>query len=1417
MGHSANGLNTDLSSVMKGVTPSFYTRRLFTASAAVAASADVLQVTLEHDDGVIVYINGKEAARRNAGPENNYLFSDQAGFRAADVETVVLDLGPASDWLVAGENLIAVAYHNGDAGFKDGTSNVPDLDAPAELDVSLAISGGATLVAAGGPCTYLVGLSEPSGGIFDPATLSAEIAPWGADGFDDSTWLTGAGPLGYDTDSPADYVVGTDLSSMRGEQTSVYLRRTFNITSTEVELPAELVIDWDDGYIAYLNGREFSRGAMGEAGTPFSYDQTSAAGHGASSDDGLSDPTKIETISVPAGLLVEGENVLAFQLHNSSVNSTDLYLSSELRFASEGRELVSPTSTWNYFIGTAEPDGDNEGPGDFSDWIELHNRGASPVDLSGWSLSDSDNNPLKWKIPNGTTIDADGYLLVLADNLSALNGISSYLHSSFSLSSGGEDLLLSDASGEVVSSIPGGYPRQDVFHSYGLAPEGEEYGFFPRSTPGAANSEVLLAGGRADTPDFSIPGGFHSGSIVLALTSNTPSGTIYYTLDGSEPDTSSTLYTAPFLVEQAGVNRGVVIRARTFADGMVPSRARTNTYLIDQREDLQARPALIFTGDPDEVFFRPHGITTISGGRRVNNQWEARDDNDYNIPIFRGRAFERPIFMEYYYGDDTPGLRASAGIRLSSSSFSRPRLNITASSTRRVPWSNTPETKPSWNLYFRNEYGEPEIEHKFFPEEYPVDKFEQLRIRAGKNDIDDPFIRDEFMRRLFIEMDQEGSRGAFCSSYINGRLTGFYNLVERLREPFMRSHHNSDASWDVHQVDDVPNGDGASWDAMRALTTQVKNNPTDEAAWEAAMEVIDLDNWLDYWILNIYGSMWDWPNNNWVAAKERSATGQWRFYVWDAEGAFGLSGRKGVTYDTIGTDLLGGGKMPDCFADLYPSPEFKIRFADRVNRLFFNGGVLDDREEDSIPLQVKEECEEEFLPVKRGVTGRTTTTLNQTWFTNWVNPSSGRRSVLFSDLSGRPSFRSKGLWPETEPPAFAQHGGAIAAGSALAITNPNSAGTTYYTLDGTDPRAYGDGFGSTAVAYSSAIPFPAGRTELNSRVRLSNGTWSPLTTASFTVGTEFPTSANMNIAEVMYYPADANDAEADAGFTSRTSFEFIRLKNVGALPVDLTGARIADGIEYIFPEEGSPVVAPGDSLVIVEDREAFLARYGVALNNFIGGQYSGALGNSSDTVTLLDSEGEILHSVTYSDSAPWPTEARSGGRSLLLTQGGPDRDHSLAENWTASAAVGGMPEGIPRQVSYSDWREYQFNQVETADESYSGVDADPDGDGFSNFAEYVLGGDPEEPDSAKLNPEVSAVQVGGSEYFQLSARIVPGSGAAVDAQMSADLESWDATPQPVSMGLTIPNDDGSETHSFRSAEPIGTDTRRFFRLLIGTQ
>ena len=79
--------------------------------------------------------------------------------------------------------------------------------------------------------------------------------------------------------------------------------------------------------------------------------------------------------------------------------------------------------------------------GEFDDWIELRNVTDQEVNLAGRYLSDEPNNPRKWAFPAGTTIPADGYLLVWADeDGSATPG----LHASFKLSATGEEIFLTD-------------------------------------------------------------------------------------------------------------------------------------------------------------------------------------------------------------------------------------------------------------------------------------------------------------------------------------------------------------------------------------------------------------------------------------------------------------------------------------------------------------------------------------------------------------------------------------------------------------------------------------------------------------------------------------------------------------------------------------------------------------------------------------------------------------------------------------------------------------------------------------------------------------------------------------------------------------------------------------------------------------
>jgi hypothetical protein len=129
--------------------------------------------------------------------------------------------------------------------------------------------------------------------------------------------------------------------------------------------------------------------------------------------------------------------------------------------------------------------------GEFDDWIELHNVGASDVNLTGMYLSDKPDNLKKWQFPENTIIKAGEYLLVWADeNSKATPGV----HTNFKLSADGEIVILtdSDANGNsIMDSVNFGLQREDV--SYGRYPNGTGKFDLLKPTPGSINMFKLSA------------------------------------------------------------------------------------------------------------------------------------------------------------------------------------------------------------------------------------------------------------------------------------------------------------------------------------------------------------------------------------------------------------------------------------------------------------------------------------------------------------------------------------------------------------------------------------------------------------------------------------------------------------------------------------------------------------------------------------------------------------------------------------------------------------------------------------------------------------------------------------------------------------------------------------------------------------
>ncbi|SVA63319.1 uncharacterized protein METZ01_LOCUS116173, partial [marine metagenome] len=162
---------------------------------------------------------------------------------------------------------------------------------------------------------------------------------WNTLDFDDSAWLTGPGGFGYGDDDD-----GTEIVPAM----SVYLRRVFPVSEGTDLINAILHADYDDGFVAYLNGFEIGRSSnLGDPGTFVSFDGATNGDHEAQLyQGGYPDAHALDSLQL-SSLLITGNNVLAVQVHNVGFNSSDMSSNFFLSFGiADGSTYYGPTPGW---------------------------------------------------------------------------------------------------------------------------------------------------------------------------------------------------------------------------------------------------------------------------------------------------------------------------------------------------------------------------------------------------------------------------------------------------------------------------------------------------------------------------------------------------------------------------------------------------------------------------------------------------------------------------------------------------------------------------------------------------------------------------------------------------------------------------------------------------------------------------------------------------------------------------------------------------------------------------------------------------------------------------------------------------------------------------------------------------------------
>ena len=834
---------------------------------------------------------------------------------------------------------------------------------------------------------------------------------------------------------------------------------------------------------------------------------------------------------------------------------------------------------------------------EYDDWIEIYNGNDYSVDLSSFYLTDDLDNPMKWSFP-AISITAKGFLLIWVDGDTG-QGI---LHTNFKLSADGEQLGLYDGA-NFMDSLSFGPQKTDI--SYGRYPDGGVTWYsFINPTPNAPNNDSFIE--YAESPAFSPQGGFYSGPVNVELSVTSSNATIRYTLNSYEPTETSSSYTAPIVI-----NKTTVVRARAYESGYHPSKISTCTYIFNKDFDIATL----------SLVTNPPGLWDADSGIYVNY-----DEG--------GDQWERYASVEFYEANNDFGFSENAGIR------------IHGGGPRRFP-------KKSFRLYFRSEYGKSWLNYSLFEAKNQINEFKRLIVHSGSVDMpasDWPYgwtlLRDPLMHELCRRIDGIYAAHRPVAVFLNAEPWGIYNIFERPDQYYTESNYGEQ---DVDIIEDgwyARIGDITAWTDM--IDFFENNDLSSDANYETAKTFIDIDNYTDYCILEIYGGNRDWPHNNYIAFKPRKQDSIWRWILWDMDACFIFYGLyfnmlEWAISDTVENTLIlksllknenYKNKFINRYADLMNtilSPAYCINLIDSLASVIRNDIDYETDKWGSSPESWEEE----------GIKGRLY------YFSN------RRYGIARDDIEEVFSLGGNLILTIDS----AQNGHGKVKVNSIYISNYPWEGVYFKKIPISltaipDPGYHFVGWSDPSVLQVDEIS-----------ITLYN---------DYTIYAIFEADTSVGsvvINEINYNSADYFNPE-----------DWIELYNLSPETLDVGNWHLKDNDDlhdFVFPS--NTTIDPVSFLILCRDTTSFHSLFPF-VTNYIG-NFDFGFGGGGDQVRIFNASLMLIDSVEYDDTAPWPTEPDGNGPTLELID--PELDNALPESWQASKNHGtpGQPNSILLSIS----------------------------------------------------------------------------------------------------------------------------------------
>lgn len=477
----------------------------------------------------------------------------------------------------------------------------------------------------------------------------------------------------------------------------------------------------------------------------------------------------------------------------------------------------------------------------------------------------------------------------------------------------------------------------------------------------------LVAVSGVAQPQFSKPHGLYDGGSLTVAISGDAAAKIFYTTDGSTPTTASAKYTAPLTIQKTTILRAIEQIGDSLSPVGTASYIFVNSvlnqsnnpagypaewgyytdvnrweraiadYEMDQEmtsnptlrpkiiEGLKQLPILSIVSDKDNFF--SHENDPDRGGIYIFTGPPVGDAT--------GHGWTRPTSVELFGGPQQHDLSTSCGIRLHGGHGRLAEKN----------------PKHSFRLVFKEQYGPKTLRYPLYGEDQPS-KFDQLVLRChfgnawqhwGEGNREKAqYTRDVWVRRMQRRIGRTSVNAIYAHLFLNGMYWGIYNISERVDDQFGKDHlGGKKEDIDVVKIEEdggnhIEAAEG-TLDVWEQMTSAVAKAGSEEG-YAKLDSLLDIDNFIDYMLINQYAGNTDWDHHNWYAIRrhnsdEKTSTG-FQFLCWDSEIVFENVRENNLTKNN-------GGSCPTgMFHSLLQNPTFAKKYQRRAKELLADDGFL---------------------------------------------------------------------------------------------------------------------------------------------------------------------------------------------------------------------------------------------------------------------------------------------------------------------------------------------------------------------------------------------------------------------------------------------------------------------------------------------